>query len=609
MRQAKGQSSMFEVLGLEDPSGRVKAAPLQTQVKHEAYRRYVPRWLDVFKNRTDDVYINDLYAGPGVYLVDGQRSPGSPVIAAQALQAVRQSAPRLQVHLRCVEPSPKLRRLLNAELDPYRADVDIAVYRGRAQDHAAAFAEESRGSPTLVLLDPNGIEVPMAMVSLFGGRKYSEVLISFDAHANRRVAGTEDTTPVTQFWGDETWEEYRRDDYTIDLTEMLEGYRQRLHDVAGFRVSTVRRLRFKHIDRAIAQGCGSTLGPKIWLQAFEAAAARFDAKLVDVAAPLNRRAMIDGALVKLRSFEGRANVTWGTVFQAVAGACDREEDLTQAFLQLKELGLVDWPGRLGRYERPAPKFTFALRSPLPAGTERSERCADQRPLPLGRSAGSGSGYSSHVRPSSRRPPAFGVRPPHCLKKKAVSASPPSPSARAPSASSIGRWPGPDSPPTISQSIPTRLKETSGPRSGSAEMKRTAAGVARKSSARPTQRLFSIEVPSHTFGSGSSAQLDARAIEPRAHQLGTLREDLIRVACRTLHHVEDLVDVFGGHERVPQVAHAVDEDATRLPPRERDVESLGMQDDVLLSVRRASTGVRTGRSGATGARRSSGRNPG
>src|SRR5689334_19239876 len=109
MRHAKGQTSLFEALGLEDPSGLIRAAPPQTQVKHEAYRGYVPRWLDVFKNRATDVYVDDLYAGPGVYLVNGNRSPGSPVIAAHALQAVRRSTPWLQGHLRCVEPNSKLR--------------------------------------------------------------------------------------------------------------------------------------------------------------------------------------------------------------------------------------------------------------------------------------------------------------------------------------------------------------------------------------------------------------------------------------------------------------------------------------------------------------------
>ena len=34
----------------------------------------------------------------------------------------------------------------------------------------------------------------------------------------------------------------------------------------------------------------------------------------------------------------------------------------------------------------------------------------------------GSGYSSQVAPSSSRPPAFGVRPPHCLKKNGTRAA-------------------------------------------------------------------------------------------------------------------------------------------------------------------------------------------
>jgi three-Cys-motif partner protein len=374
MRQAKGQTSILEALGLEDPTGLIKVAPPQTQLKHLAYGEYVPAWLNVFKKRTREVYILDLYAGPGVYLVDGNRTPGSPVIAARALQAAKKSAPWLHVHLRCVEPNGNLRKLLAAELQPYRADVDIAILKGDAQDHAAALERESRGAPTLVLMDPNGIEVPMAMVKLFGNRQYTEVLISFDAHANRRVAGTEDTTPVTAFWGDDTWEHHRRPDYTIDLVEMLEGYRQRVATVAGFRFSTVRRLQFSrlHIDRAIAQGAGSTLGPKIWREAFDAAAKRLGATVVDLA-PLTQRAIIDAALGKLRSFAGRSNVTWGGMFQEVAGVC-AEEELTQALLQLKEAGHVGWNGRLGRNERPAPKFTFADEIPLLRwdGTERSE---------------------------------------------------------------------------------------------------------------------------------------------------------------------------------------------------------------------------------------------
>src|SRR5262249_42148709 len=79
----------------------------------------------------------------------------------------------------------------------------------------------------------------------------------------------------------------------------------------------------------------------------------------------------------------------------------------------------------------------------------------------------GRGISSPVRPSSSRPPPFGVAPPHCLKKKAT------PFERArlrrfwthatdcPEDGTRRRSSGPpDSPPTISQSNSSSLSNSS-----------------------------------------------------------------------------------------------------------------------------------------------------
>ncbi len=64
--------------------------------------------------------------------------------------------------------------------------------------------------------------------------------------------------------------------------------------------------------------------------------------------------------------------------------------------------------------------------------------------------------------------------------------------------STGRCFGPDSPPAISQSMPSRSRSSSGPSSGSAEMKRTAAGTSRSSSARHPWSVASMLTPIHTF---------------------------------------------------------------------------------------------------------------
>src|SRR5690606_27979335 len=89
------------------------------------------------------------------------------------------------------------------------------------------------------------------------------------------------------------------------------------------------------------------------------------------------------------------------------------------------------------------------------------------------------GYWSQVRPSSSRPLAFGVRPPHCLKKNAVPVSRHWSRTSRTQSACIGRALAPDSPPTITQSMPSRFNDGSGPRSGSRDRNRTAAGVWRR----------------------------------------------------------------------------------------------------------------------------------
>ena len=74
----------------------------------------------------------------------------------------------------------------------------------------------------------------------------------------------------------------------------------------------------------------------------------------------------------------------------------------------------------------------------------------------------GDGLSSQRRPSSSRPLDFGRCPPHCLKKNATSSLAHASRRSRTHSGSIRRWPGPDSPPAMSQSMPSRLRPSSGP---------------------------------------------------------------------------------------------------------------------------------------------------
>jgi hypothetical protein len=128
-------------------------------------------------------------------------------------------------------------------------------------------------------------------------------------------------------------------------------------------------------------------------------------------------------------------------------------------------------------------------------------------------ADAATGYWSQVCPSSWRPPAFGVRPPHCLRKKGTSERLQASQMPRAQFGVHGPSPGPLSPPTITQEMPVRLRST-GPSSGSTERKRTAVGTLRRaawlwpSSLTAQESFFSgcVEAPSGTTCRGVVADI-------------------------------------------------------------------------------------------------------
>jgi hypothetical protein len=101
-----------------------------------------------------------------------------------------------------------------------------------------------------------------------------------------------------------------------------------------------------------------------------------------------------------------------------------------------------------------------------------------------------SGYSSHSRLSSVRPPLFGRAPPHCLKKNATPCPTHWSLMLRTQFASIARAPGPLSPPAITQSMPARSSRPRCPRSGSRERNRIDAGAARRCAMRDFARASS-----------------------------------------------------------------------------------------------------------------------
>lgn len=342
---------------------RTVAGNPQTAVKHEAYGRYLPAWLRILRTVPggSDLYILDLMAGPGRY-PDG--APGSPVIAAEAARFVQQEAYRgrqVRVHLRFVDIDQETTEVLQQALAPY-GDVDWTVLNKTAETSTADLLRESAGHPTLVLLDPDGFkELRFTFVRSFARRRYTELLLSFDMGGLLRSAGLDDPTSVDQWWGGNEWRALRLSDGTIDCDELLEAYRQRLQDIAGFPIASVSRITFPTIpaNRAIVQCAGHPLARARWSAAFRRAARKFDGRFIDLAAGMERRVLIDRALRELGQFANRS-----VVLRAVLAAIDVEETyIREALMFERGRGQVDWTGRLELF-RPVLRF-----GPIP-GTAR-----------------------------------------------------------------------------------------------------------------------------------------------------------------------------------------------------------------------------------------------
>jgi hypothetical protein len=85
---------------------------------------------------------------------------------------------------------------------------------------------------------------------------------------------------------------------------------------------------------------------------------------------------------------------------------------------------------------------------------------------LGQAAFNNLGISSQVRPFNNLPDFFLFTPPHCLKKNGTLALKHWSRISVTHCDSMGRALGPDSPPTITQSIPLKFNSGKGPSKGS-----------------------------------------------------------------------------------------------------------------------------------------------
>lgn len=373
---------------LRAPDRRLDDHP-QTRLKLRAYGKYVPEWLRVMASQASDVFVLDLFAGPGIYADGDTTAAGSPVIACDAALYVeerkREQGDSFRVHLRFVERDRDTLTLLQEVLGRYAGHLDYRAELGPASERAAALASESSGHPTLVLLDPDGYrDVPFDLVRQFGWRKFTEVLISFDVQGYMRAAGLPEAKSLSAFFGDDLWRRDRRGDGTIDADQFLESYRRRLARDRMFPRTTIKRIVFSeaHANRAIAQCCWSELAVKLWRSCFAEASESSGGLMLDIIRELDRRQRLDGAMALIQELSGARDILYGAIRQLLdqPGMDLDEDDVHQALLFLRDHGFVLWTSRLHKQARPAPRFSFGE---IPEGLRWDGRVRTrERPLPM-----------------------------------------------------------------------------------------------------------------------------------------------------------------------------------------------------------------------------------
>jgi three-Cys-motif partner protein len=332
----------------------------QTRAKLDGYRAYLPRYLGKLGYTSQRVFVNDLFAGSGRVRDGLGWDDGSPIIACRlAVEARRDFARRsrdVMFSMRFVELEDERRRTLETLVAPFRDELDIEVYGGKASAFVDQILSESAGFPAFTFIDPDGIGVRFEHVVAFA-RQYGEVLLDFDLQGVLRTAAIKEPKRVTELCGGDWWQRYQLNGF-FDETGFLGEYGHRLGPPFFYYVSA-HRLDFPAVvaNRVIVQGAYSAKALDLWHDAIERVMPRTGALSLDFVSQLDRRALVDGVIDTLRSLAPRT-CTFGAIRSAMGVFPAGQTEVHQALLFLREQRYARWTSTLHADSRPAPHITL-----------------------------------------------------------------------------------------------------------------------------------------------------------------------------------------------------------------------------------------------------------
>lgn len=238
-----------------------------SEAKLELIRKYGKAYSTILSKRPNltHAYI-DAFAGAGMHVSrkTGELVQGSPV------QALEINPPFGEYHFIDVNGKKveALRRTVGdrAGVKMYQGDcnellLDQIFPEVRFEDYRRA----------LCLLDPYGLHLDWKVIETAGQMRSIEIFLNFPMlHINRNAllldpskAKPEQVARLTRLWGDESWRKivYRSDAFfrleykdRTERSKLVEAFRQRLKDVAGF----------KYVPEPVVMRMQGTRGPVLY---------------------------------------------------------------------------------------------------------------------------------------------------------------------------------------------------------------------------------------------------------------------------------------------------------------------------------------------------------
>lgn len=160
-------------------------------IKHTIYRDYLVPWAMKVGITAPVIYVVDGFAGRGSYTDEatGERSDGSPVIAALRARDYNKRRPGRKMRLICIERDRENYEALAERMAGF--DDVTAVHHGSFGELSESIAAEIGDAPALILIDPIGLKAigAKACRALIHRTGKTDVFVIVDFTIAYRAAG------------------------------------------------------------------------------------------------------------------------------------------------------------------------------------------------------------------------------------------------------------------------------------------------------------------------------------------------------------------------------------------------------------------------------------